>query len=534
MGTKVASLRKYRYKEYLANMLPCVSYGVVCGAATGGLLFFFKFAAKLMESLSRGVYAAARESVWTVLLVFLGLVVLAVGMWLLHKRIPEVMGGGIPRSEGVLRGRLPFRWFRVLVGTFAGSMTSFLAGLPLGSEGPAVLMGTSIGRACSKLSKNREAWSRYIMTGGAGAGFAVATGAPLSGILFALEEVHKRFTPMLVLMVSVSTLSATYVNRLLCWAFGMQPGLFEFEPLAQLELGQVGYLLLLGVLVALAVGIFDWALDSFNRLSKRCAGVLKGPSKLIGVFLLTGVLGFVFTDALYSGHGIIELVAAEQTVRMLVLAVLVRFLMMLLVTDSGATGGIFIPTLAIGALVSALIGKLLLEMGLPAENYSTVVLLGMCAFLGGTLRAPLTASVLFLELTAQFEDFFCVALVVFTVNVITELLNQTPFFDRALEKMEHEQKQGKETVIACFQLKVSQGAFVVGKTVRDILWPASAVVLGVTRSNKTRQDLVKDGELKLYAGDTVVVRTRFYDEKEVKDLLAALVGTQYEIIRMEE
>ena len=518
----------------MSNVLPCVTYGVICGAVTGGFLFLFKLAAKWVESLSRTVYAMAKGSLLGTGLVFLGLLLLALGAVLLHKWAPEARGGGIPRSEGVLRGVLRFRWLRTLVGTFFGSLASFLAGLPLGSEGPAVLMGTSIGCACGKLSKNQAAWSRYIMTGGAGAGFAVATGAPFSGILFALEEVHKRFTPMLVLMVSVSALSATYVNRLLCAALGMTPGLFEFEPLTHFDLDQVGYLLMLGVLVALAVGAFDVCSTFYGRLMQRLEKAFRGPLKLVAVFLLTGVLGFVYADALYSGHGIIEEVAgARQPVTVLVLLLLARLLMMLVLTESGATGGTFIPTLAIGAVVSALVGKLFLAMGLPGENYATIVLLGMCAFLGGTLRAPLTASVLFLELTAQFEDFFCVALVVFTVNVITELLNQTSFFDRMLEKMEHAQKNGRTSVTACFEMKVSQGAFVVGKTVRDVLWPASAVVLGVTRANMTRQYMAKDGERKLYVGDTVVVRVSFYDEEEVKGLLAALVGTDHEIRRME-
>ena len=142
-------------------------------------------------------------------------------MFFLHKLLPEVKGGGIPRSEGVLRGVLSFHWLRTLIGTFLGSMIGFVCGVPLGCEGPAVLMGTAIGAACVSFSKKRSAWERYVMTGGAGAGFAVATGAPLSGILFTLEEVHKRFTPMLIISVSVTVLTATFVNRFLCGVFNI-------------------------------------------------------------------------------------------------------------------------------------------------------------------------------------------------------------------------------------------------------------------------------------------------------------------------
>ena len=103
-----------------------------------------------------------------------------------------------------------------------------------------MLMGTSVGRMCGNISKNKTTWNRYIMTGGAGAGFAVATGAPLSGILFALEEIHKRFTPMLVIAVSMSVLSATYINELLCSQFGISASLFHIESISGFELTEVG------------------------------------------------------------------------------------------------------------------------------------------------------------------------------------------------------------------------------------------------------------------------------------------------------
>lgn len=526
--------KHYKHKEYLANVLPCIYFGMICGAATGASIFLFKLAAKKAEAASKAVYTLAKGSPLYIAAVFAGLIVLAVAMHFLHKRIPEAKGGGIPRSEGVLRGVLGFRWLKTLVGTFAGSMLSYFCGLPVGSEGPAVLMGTALGGACGKISKNRTTWSRYIMTGGAGAGFAVATGAPFTGILFALEEIHKRFTPMLVIMVSVSAVSASAVNELLCSAFGVASSLFDFGQLAEFRLGQSGYLLLLGVIIALAVGIFDGSISIFNRFSSGINKFPPGPSKLILLFVLTGIFGFAFPDAIYSGHDIIHHLAAhEETVFLIFLLFAVRLLMMLFVTDSGATGGIFIPTLAIGALVGAAAAKLLVFMGMPAESYTAIVLLGMCGFIGGTLRAPLTASVLFVELTGRFQSLLFVAMVIFTVNFITEIIHLTPFYDRALESMEHAQNHGRQPTISCFEMRVSRGAFVVGKTVRDIMWPSSSVVISVRRADESRIDMDHDGEKRLYAEDTLVVRAKYFDEAELRSLLAGLVGNA-DITKLDE
>ena len=181
-------MKQKHYKTYLANILPCVGYGLLTGVFTGATIFLFKFLAGQAEHLSRALYTQAKNSPVTMLLVFLILITLAVLMSRFHKAAPECKGGGIPRSEGILRGILPFRWLRTLLGTFFGSMISFLAGIPVGSEGPAVLIGTSLGCMAGKSSKKQVAWNRHVMSGGAAAGFAVATGAPLSGILFALEE----------------------------------------------------------------------------------------------------------------------------------------------------------------------------------------------------------------------------------------------------------------------------------------------------------------------------------------------------------
>ena len=527
-------MKQYRYREYLVNVLPCIGYGVLCGTLTGILIFSFKLGAGQIEHLSKACYALARQNSLGIVALLAALVTFAFIMSWLQKKIPEARGGGIPMTEGILRGVLSFRQKRTILGILIGSIISFLCGIPLGSEGPAVLMGTAIGALCGIFLRNRSAWNRYVMTGGAAAGFAVATGAPLSAMLFALEEIHKRFTPMLVLSVSMAVLSATYVNSTLCATFGVSTSLFHFPTLAHFDLQHTGYLLLFGLLISLAVGLFDASIMLYGRFTKRISRHFKKTVKLLIVFTLTGILGLCFSDALYSGHETIEKIASEnQPLLYLILILLIRSLMMLLVTDSGATGGIFIPTFAIGAAAAAIAAKLLILLGMPTELYTTSVLLGMCAFTGGTLRSPLTAAILFIELTGQFSNLFFVTLVVFIVSFITEVVNIQPFYDRVLEDIEHAQNEGKTPCIACFEMKVLQGAFVVGKSVRDIMWPPSSVVISITRAENREQDMDHDGEKKLFVGDTLILRSRFFDEQELILHLQALVGANQTIQKTE-
>ena len=523
-------MKNYRHRSYLAHTLPCLGYGLLCGTLVGVVLFFFKLAAEKLEHYSKIIYGAAQEHIGYAVLLFAGLILLASAMYLLHRRAPESKGGGIPRSEGILRGLLTFRWLRVLVGTVVGSFISFFCGLPLGSEGPSVLVGTALSHEVGNISKDREAWNRYVMTGGACAGFAVATGSPLTAILFALEEVHKRFTPMLVLIASVSVGTATYMNFLLCELFDITPTLFAVGAVVDLDIGDTGYVLLLALLVAASVAIFDSAVAAARGLLRRAGKKIPDYAKLLTVFLLTGVIGLFFIDGLYSGRGIIlGILDGGRALSYLFLLLLIRFVMMILTSTSGATGGIFVPTLAIGALVGAISGKLLVSVGMREELYGTVVLLAMVAFMGGTMRSPITAALFFIESTAAFTNLFYVALAVFVVYFAAELFNREPFYDAVLDDMVEEQNRGKTRKIVHYEVVVSEGAFVIGKAVRDILWPHSAIVTSIVRAEGAEKSMDNGGEKKMYAGDTIALKIQLCDEEEVKQCLYNLVGRDHEI-----
>ena len=112
------------------------------------------------------------------------------------------------------------KWIQSIFALYISALITFLVGVPLGNEGPSVQMGAAVGKGNSRLlKKNRLAWERYFMTGGACAGFAIVTGAPLSGIMFALEEAHRRFSVALFSVASFSVLFGTVTYRYLAFFF---------------------------------------------------------------------------------------------------------------------------------------------------------------------------------------------------------------------------------------------------------------------------------------------------------------------------
>ncbi len=411
-------------------------------------------------------------------------------------------------------------------------MISFFAGLPHGTEGPAVLLGTSIGGMCSNLSKNKGAWGRYIMSGGAGAGFAVTTGAPLSAILFVFEEIHKKLAPMQLLIVSFSVISASCVNRFLCFAFDMESALISVDVLPQFELVHIGYLLILGVVIAVAAAAFDFISRFFSKFTHKICKIPQ-TAKMVFLFLLAGILCLFLADGAYSGHDIIiDVLHNNKSLFFLVSLFAIRFVMLILTADAGSTGGIFIPSLAVGALASAITAKLLISLGLPEELFPAFVILGMCAFVGGTMRAPLTATVFFIEATGQFSNLIFIALVIFTVTAITELLNQKPFYDRTLEETEDMLNRGKELKNQTFKLKISADSFAAGKTVKNILWPNRSSIVGIIKAENDFYETDNNGEKKLNADDTVIIKADFFDEHILKEQLRSLAGSEPETINL--
>ena len=327
----------------------------------------------------------------------------------------------------------------------------------------------------------------------------------------------------------MAVLAATGTNLVLCSLFNTSPALFHLPALPAFELSHAGYLVLLGVLMSLAVALFDSSILWFRKFAYV---EKKGPIpvKLLVTFGLAGIFSFCMADGVYSGHHMIDHVLEHNmTLWILLVLFIIRLVMMLFITDSGATGGIFIPTLAIGVLAAAIITKLLLLLGMPAELSTAVIFLGMCAFIGGTLRAPLTATVLFIELSGQFSALFYIVIVVFVVSLLTELFNLTPFYDVALEEMTEKHHHGKERKIARFILYISPNDFAVGKAVRNILWPHASVIESITHTDNHNLEEMDDGEQRLHVGDKVVLRAAYYDEKEILELLKGIAGDDVEM-----
>lgn len=526
--------------EKIKNIvLPVIAYGGIAGIFSGVLVGVFNFGARYLIEWSGKIYQSVLNHLWAIPLFFLGLAALALLMALLHKYVPNVRGSGIPNVEGAIRGLLTFKWLRTLIGTVVGSYISFFAGLPLGSEGPSVQLSAMSAQGITEVMKAKLTWRRYVMAGGAGAGIAVAFNAPLAGIVFAMEECHKRFSPIILLCASSAVVTGTMTFRLLGMAIKDAkwsstsmlfdiPSLKPFADFKEMDTvgefaGVLGILIAIGVVIGVCAIIFNAIFVRSQKVTDKLVKQFPYWARLLVSFLLVGAVGLIFTKFFDNGfamvntggHSLIDNLChngLKYTFGFLLLVIVVRIILTLLCFHAGATGGLFIPMLAIGALLGAMMGIAFVKMGMDEEYFTAVVVISMTTFFGASVRAPITAVVLVVELSGYQSDFLPVTVAIFTAFLVAEILGNEPFYDSLLERL-REQDRAKASK-RNFEVVIEKGSFVEGKRISNIIWPANALVTEVQRADG--ESVVPDGKTMLFVGDkiTIVVESSNFEETE--------------------
>ena len=168
--------------------------------------------------------------------------------------------------------------------------------------------------------KKHGVWSRYSMTGGSCAGFSVATGAPVSGIVFALEEAHQSFSPMIMIVASTSVMFAHITTEILSLFFNIDTRLFHELSLPEFRIRDIWIPLAVGVVVGiLAVLILKYYSFISLFLNKKLSFV-SNKYKIFFVLTLTLVAGLFSSSFISTGHHLIdELLLSSPSFLMLVL-----------------------------------------------------------------------------------------------------------------------------------------------------------------------------------------------------------------------
>ncbi len=511
-------------KKKIPYFFAFVSLCLATGAAVGVWIFAFKLLVDLVVSYSVVLYSTVRAEPLYVPLFIGGVLLLAFVASLILRSSQNCRGGGIPTAITVLRGLISFSWLKTLTTMLLSSMITYFCAVPLGTEGPSVQMGTALGKGfVSIFSKKHVALDRYVMTGGACAGFAAATGAPITGIFFAFEEAHKRFSPMIFTSAALTVASCASVTQLLCKCFSVDSALFNFHLDRILPLEYVWTAVLVGVVCGFCALLFTKIYRNVRTFLQQKLSNVPFFLKILFVFFIVSVLGLASDSFIRSGHDIVEsLLEGEGIWYLLLLYFAVRAILMIIANNVGVTGGLFVPTLAFGAILGALSAHFLIFTGMMNEQYYViVVLIGIASFLGALSRTPIIAITFCVEALGAASNILPIIVGVAVSYLIVEGFGVTAFTDVVIEGKVEDAHRNKKAYIVDTELLVREDSFVCGKEIRDILWPPNCVVLSVKKGpDSLHASAVING------GDILCVHYKTYDREHTATLLEALAGKQ--------
>jgi chloride channel protein, CIC family len=356
------------------------------------------------------VQASYQFPVWLVL-PLVGLVGGWLAGWLVVHLAPEAAGSGIPQVKAAL-GNVPIALnLRVAVVKMCSVILTLGSGFNLGRQGPTVQIGAALAAQLSRWIPTSPEYRRQLIAAGAAAGLAAGFNAPISGVLFVVEEFLQDFSGLTLGTAILASFVGAVVSRLLGGqGLSLNIDMSTFQAGSSLQ--DIPFFLLLGLLAGLlgallSEGIF-LSLAFYRRLR------IGLPLKIGLAGLVSGSIAMLLPTDFRDSTGLQDIVlTGESGWQIPLLAFGVKFLLTIIAFGSGAPGGIFTPALILGSSLGYLVGfsALLLEqwVGIPlgftpgVGSTTTYALAGMGAFFSGVTRVPITAIVIVFEITTDFN-----------------------------------------------------------------------------------------------------------------------------------
>src|SRR5713226_90614 len=319
--------------------------------------------------------------------------------FLLYKYFPDARGSGVPQTKAALFARGGRISLRTVFGKFFCTSATLASGIPLGREGPSVQVGAGIASVLGRVLGLRPEKVKALIPVGAAAAVAAAFNTPLAAVLFALEEVvGDLHAPVLGSVVLASATSWAMLRLLL----GNDP-LFQVPQYQLIHPGELGIYAVLGV----AGGFVSMA---FTRLLIRLrARFLRFPSNTLWfqpLFggLLVGIMGWFVPELLGVGYKHVGAVLnGGIALKLMLLLLALKLIGVTTSYASGNAGGIFGPSLFIGAMLGGIVGTASQHF-LPgyAASPGAYALVGMGTAFAGIIRAPMTSVVMIFEITRDY------------------------------------------------------------------------------------------------------------------------------------
>jgi len=350
----------------------------------------------------------------------------------------EARGHGVPEvmeAVAVKGGRIRSRVAAIKA---LASSICIGSGGSVGREGPIVQIGASFGSTVGQWLRLSDGWVRTLVACGAAGGISATFNTPIGGVFFAMEVILGRFVTPKFGFVVISSVVADFVAHIF---LGSQPS-FDIISYRMVSHWELLPYVLLGVLAALAATVFIRVLYKSEDLfdAWKFPEYLKPVIGGIGI----GLIGLYSYDLFGVGYGDVfwvstmsvnQALLGEIAIQSLIILLLLKMVATSLTLGSGGSGGVFAPSLFIGAMLGGALGTVAHQF-FPALTATSgaYALVGMAAVFAGTTRAPITAIIMLFEMTRDYNIILPLMIAVVISTVISKSLNRETIYTLKLTR----------------------------------------------------------------------------------------------------
>lgn len=513
---------------------------LIIGLLVGILISVYRLLIPWLGHYFQLAYAWGRENTWQAISIVLGVSLIGAFVGHLSQIEPKIGGSGIPQVVAQLRGQMKMQWQKVLPLKFIGGIFALGAGLKVGREGPSIQMGAAIGQGFGEILQRPLTERRYLITGGSAAGLAAAFNAPLSGVIFVLEEVHHNFSSLALIAAMAASFSADFLSIQI---LGHQP-VIELGTLKTLSASSYLLVILLGILIAFTSFIFTGGISFFKKIYARIN--LPQWAKVMIPFFISAIVILINSSAFGSNEELIFLpLHGNVSLPQLVFLYFLNLFLLLIAFSSGMPGGIFFPMLVLGSLLGNIFAEIFVSFGLLSTDEVIIfAVLAMCGSFAAIVRSPLTGIMLIVELTGSFTFLLPLGVIAFAAYFMAEALQLKPVYEMLLDYQLHPQNLkhkifGRKTIKEQVENPVSGSGKVIAetayadhgilvqypiymnsiadqKTIAEIAWPKNLLLISIHRGDT---EILPKGHVRLQAGDYLVALHPFHDSAKIAEAL---------------
>jgi len=351
----------------------------------------------------------------------------ALAAMLVSYAFPKARGSGVNQTKAavyIYDGYVPFS---SVIGKFLACSLSIGSGNSLGPEDPSLQMGAGVASLLGRAFKLTRDTMRMIAPVGAAAGIAAAFNAPITAVLFVMEQVVAGWHAGVLGSIVLSATSAVVVSR---WFLGSEP-LFSAPEFQLRDPFELSVHALIGVAGGLLAVVFMRSIVSLRHWLRQLPAWTRAWMQPAAAGLLVGLVGWKLPEVMGAGYEAVDSALHNRYAWTTLLALgLGKLLVTSLCFSAGTPGGMFAPTLFAGAMMGGALGSLARELQwFPTSPTSAYVLVGMGTFFAGVFRAPMTSIFMVFEVSASYVIILPVMIANTIAYAIARSLQRIPFFE---------------------------------------------------------------------------------------------------------